>query len=57
MPPRFQGKRNAFCGIGGEKRGGQAVATELREVTEVLGKLADLRASGALTDREFGEQE
>ncbi|MDM3973712.1 PPE domain-containing protein [Mycobacterium marseillense] len=31
-------------------------ATELREITDVLGKLADLRASGALTDTEFTEQ-
>lgn len=29
---------------------------ELREITDVLGKLADLRASGALTDTEFAEQ-
>ncbi|MDM4142353.1 MULTISPECIES: PPE domain-containing protein [Mycobacterium] len=31
-------------------------AAELREITDVLGKLAELRASGALTDTEFAEQ-
>lgn len=31
-------------------------AAELREITDVLGKLAELRASGALTDTEFTEQ-
>ncbi|BCZ23718.1 PPE family protein, SVP subgroup [Mycobacterium senriense] len=31
-------------------------AAELREVTDVLGKLAELRATGALTDTEFAEQ-
>ena len=41
-----------------EKPAGQGTRTnaELREVTELLGKLADLRASGALTDNEFSEQ-
>jgi hypothetical protein len=28
----------------------------MREITEVLGKLADLRDNGALTDDEFNEQ-
>lgn len=31
-------------------------AAELREITDVLGKLAELRATGALTDTEFAEQ-
>jgi PPE-repeat protein len=31
-------------------------AAELREITDVLGKLAELRANGALTDTEFFEQ-
>lgn len=31
-------------------------AAELREITDVLVKLAELRASGALTDTEFAEQ-
>ncbi|OBB94242.1 PPE domain-containing protein [Mycobacterium sp. 852002-40037_SCH5390672] len=31
-------------------------AAELREITDVLGKLAELRANGALTDTEFAEQ-
>ncbi|MBZ4597969.1 SHOCT domain-containing protein, partial [Mycobacterium avium subsp. hominissuis] len=29
---------------------------ELREITDLLGKLAELRATGALTDTEFAEQ-
>jgi hypothetical protein len=28
----------------------------MREITDVLGKLAELRDSGALTDQEFNEQ-
>ncbi|OBJ16296.1 hypothetical protein A5653_24435 [Mycobacterium colombiense] len=31
-------------------------AAELREITDVLSKLAELRATGALTDTEFAEQ-
>ena len=31
-------------------------AAQMREITDVLGKLADLRDNGALTDREFNEQ-
>jgi hypothetical protein len=31
-------------------------AAELREITEVLGRLGQLRDSGVLTDQEFGEQ-
>jgi PPE-repeat protein len=31
-------------------------ATQLREITDVLGKLADLKDKGALTDQEFDEQ-
>lgn len=31
-------------------------AAELREIADVLGKLAELRATGALTDTEFAEQ-
>jgi PPE-repeat protein len=31
-------------------------AAELREITDVLGKLAELRANGALTETEFAEQ-
>lgn len=31
-------------------------AAELREITDVLGKLVELPASGALTDTEFAEQ-
>ncbi len=38
--------------------GGRATGTaaELREITEVLGKLGQLRDNGILTDREFSEQ-
>jgi PPE-repeat protein len=36
--------------------GAGATAAELREMTDLLGKLAQLRDSGALTDREFSEQ-
>jgi PPE-repeat protein len=36
--------------------GGGATAAEFREMTDLLGKLAQLRDSGALTDREFSEQ-
>jgi hypothetical protein len=38
--------------------GGRApgAAAELREITDVLSKLAELRANGALTDTEFFEQ-
>jgi PPE-repeat protein len=35
---------------------GTGVAAELREITEVLSKLAQLRDNGALTDNEFIEQ-
>ncbi|WIM90438.1 SHOCT domain-containing protein [Candidatus Mycobacterium wuenschmannii] len=28
----------------------------MREITDVLGKLADLKDKGALTDQEFNEQ-
>jgi Short C-terminal domain len=31
-------------------------ASQMREITDVLSKLADLRDNGALTDREFNEQ-
>jgi hypothetical protein len=31
-------------------------ASQMREVTDVLSKLADLRNNGALTDQEFNEQ-
>jgi hypothetical protein len=31
-------------------------ASQMREITDVLGKLADLRDNGALTDQEFNEQ-
>lgn len=31
-------------------------AAQMREITDVLGKLAELRDSGALTDQEFNEQ-
>jgi hypothetical protein len=33
-----------------------AVAADIREFTEVLGKLGDLRDSGLLTDEEFNKQ-
>ena len=32
------------------------IAAEIREFTELLGKLGDLRDSGLLTDEEFSEQ-
>ena len=31
-------------------------ASQMREITDVLSKLADLRDNGALTDQEFNEQ-
>ena len=31
-------------------------ASQMLEITDVLGKLADLRDNGALTDQEFNEQ-
>jgi PPE-repeat protein len=43
---RGQSSRNTSSGT----------AAELREITDVLGKLAELRATGALTDTEFAEQ-
>ncbi|GAB1811524.1 PPE family protein, SVP subgroup [Mycobacterium sp. MUNTM1] len=46
MQERRQSPRSAPTGT----------AAELREITDVLGKLAELRASGALTDTEFAEQ-
>jgi hypothetical protein len=33
-----------------------AIAAEIREFTELLGKLGDLRDSGLLTDAEFNQQ-
>lgn len=38
--------------------GGRAAGTaaELREITEVLGKLGQLHAGGVLTEQEFSEQ-
>ncbi|SPM35947.1 hypothetical protein MRAB57_3783 [Mycobacterium rhizamassiliense] len=41
-----------------EKPAGQGAATAagMREMTDLLGKLAELRDSGALTDQEFAEQ-
>jgi PPE-repeat protein len=40
----------------GKPGGAGATAAELREMTDLLGKLAQLRDSGALTEREFSEQ-
>ncbi|OBH57668.1 hypothetical protein A5687_24990 [Mycobacterium mantenii] len=37
-------------------RASSGAAAELREITDVLGKLAELRAKGALTETEFTEQ-
>ncbi|BBY37933.1 PPE family protein [Mycobacterium mantenii] len=38
------------------RQASSGAAAELREITDVLGKLAELRASGALTETEFTEQ-
>jgi hypothetical protein len=35
---------------------GTGAAAELREITELLSKLGQLRDSGVLTDAEFGQQ-
>jgi PPE-repeat protein len=40
----------------GKLGGAGATTAELREMTDLLGKLAQLHDSGALTDREFSEQ-
>jgi PPE-repeat protein len=39
-----------------EERPAGSAATQMREITDVLSKLADLKDKGALTDREFNEQ-
>lgn len=39
-----------------QRHASTGTAAELREITDVLGKLAELRATGALTDTEFAEQ-
>lgn len=41
---------------GAARTASTGTTAELREITDLLGKLAELRATGALTDTEFAEQ-